>query len=158
MRSKRALLRSELGHFHHDHHLFGRVTLVQFLRDVLRDFHCLFLSRDRNLDGLFGGALTKALFQQELPSRMHQPSRCAPSCVDLCCFGVCRVTVAQSLHSLRASMPSGASCTTAPLPKKEHTHTRARLPEQFVHAWSSDFFVFMVSTVGKKYQCEITIP
>ena len=159
MLSKRAPLRSGLGHFHHDHHLFGRVTLHQFLRDVVRDFHCLFLSRDRNLDGLFGGALTKALFQQELPSRMHQPSRCAPSCVDLCCFGVCRVTVAQSLHSLRASMPSGASCTTPHLPKNETTHAHEL-------DWRSNLFMpgglrtFRVHGVNrrKKYQCEITIP
>ena len=137
MRSKRAPLRSGLGHFQNDH-LFGRVTLHQFLRDVVRDFHCLFLSRDRNLDGLFGGALKRALFRQELSSRMRQPSRCAPQCVDIFCFEVCRVI------------------TTPQLPKKETTHTHEL-------DWRSSLFMpglltFCVHGVNrrKKYQCKIT--
>ena len=123
MRSKRAPLRSGLGHFHHDHHLFGRVTLLQFLRDVLRDFHCLFLSRDRNLDGLFGGALKKALFRQELPSRMHQPSRCAPSFVDLFCFGVCRVML-RGRYTPNEHRCSAARAAQHHICRKTRPHTR----------------------------------
>ena len=149
MRSKRAPLRSGLGHFHHDHHLFGRVTLLQFLRDVLRDFHCLFLSRDRNLDGLFGGALKKALFRQELPSRMHQPSRCAPSFVDLFCFGVCRVML-RGRYTPNEHRCSAARAAQHHICRKTRPHTRTSSTAGAIcSCLAFRLFVFMVSTVGK---------